>query len=359
METLTVNTTHQSYPIILGEQLLQEAETVFERIYGSKKKRLFVITDTTVAPLYLDQLKENLKSHQIVGTFVIPAGEGSKSFEMYNQAMTSMLEAKLDRASVVIALGGGVVGDLAGFLSSTYMRGISFVQIPTTLLAHDSSVGGKTGINHPLGKNLIGAFHQPDAVVYDLSLLRSLPEREWRSGYGEVLKHGYIGDQDLLSCVQNSTITNITTSVLRKSIAVKAKIVEEDEREKGVRAYLNFGHTMAHALEQVSGYGVVTHGEAVVNGMLFSLFLSKQFHPSLPIQVEDERKRLEKLGYSFAPLETMDVEKIITSMLTDKKNSDSKIADVILEDSQKPRVILLDKNKFEAYLYQFKGELFS
>jgi len=359
MEMLTVKTTHQSYPIFLGEQLLQEAEPILERIYGSQKKRLFVITDTTVAPLYLDQLKRNLTVHQIVGTFVIPAGEASKSFEMYSQAMTAMLEAKLERSSVVIALGGGVVGDLAGFLASTYMRGISFVQMPTTLLAHDSSVGGKTGINHPLGKNLIGAFHQPDAVIYDLSLLESLPKREWLSGFGEVLKHGYIGDQELLDHVQNTGVTNITASVLRKSIAVKAKIVEADEREKGVRAHLNFGHTIAHALEQVSGYGALTHGEAVVNGMAFSLYLSKRLYPSLPIHMEDELDQFQKLGYSFLPLKTMDVRLMIESMLTDKKNTDSQIADVILVEPQKPSVILLAKEEFETYLNQFKGEHFS
>lgn len=289
---------------------------------------------------------------------MIPSGEASKSFEMYSQAMTAMLEAKLDRSSVVIALGGGVVGDLAGFLASTYMRGISFVQMPTTLLAHDSSVGGKTGINHPLGKNLIGSFHQPDAVIYDLSLLDSLPKREWLSGFGEVLKHGYIGDQQLLDHVQSTGVTNITASVLRKSIAVKAKIVEADEREKGVRAHLNFGHTIAHALEQVSGYGALTHGEAVVNGMAFSLYLSKQLHPSLPIHVDDELHQLQKLGTHFCPCKRW-TWLMIQSMLTDKKNTDSQIADVILVESQKPSVILLAKEEFETYLNQFKGEHFS
>src|SRR6185312_13145009 len=191
----------------------------------------------------------------------VPSGEQAKQFPIYEACLTFALENGLDRKSCIIAFGGGAVGDLAGFVAATYMRGIAFLQVPTTLLAHDSAVGGKVAINHPLGKNMIGAFHQPEAVVYHTPFLQSLPEKEWRSGYAEVIKHALIGDVELYHWLKEEvqTLADLRDEklihILTKAIPVKANVVSQDETEKGVRAHLNFGHTLGHALEKEIGYG--------------------------------------------------------------------------------------------------------
>ena len=194
------------------------------------------------------------------------------------------LDFKLDRHSLILALGGGAVGDLSGFVAATFMRGIPFIQIPTTILAHDSAVGGKVAINHPAGKNMIGAFYQPEAVVYDIDFLKSLPEHEIRSGFAEVIKHGLIQDpsfyhwlkENILSIDMMISDENLI-HFLSRGVEIKSAIVEEDEKETGIRAYLNFGHTLGHAIEAELGYGKLTHGEAVVIGMLYALQLSEKY----------------------------------------------------------------------------------
>ncbi|GAE34555.1 3-dehydroquinate synthase [Halalkalibacter akibai JCM 9157] len=215
---------------------------------------VLVITDTDVAPLYLDDVVLSFKNEYPVYTEVIQSGEASKSFSVYEQVMTKALESSLDRKSLIIALGGGVVGDLAGFVAATYMRGIRFIQVPTTLLAHDSSVGGKVAINHPLGKNMVGSFHQPESVLYDTEMLYSLPVKEWRSGFAEVMKHGFIRDLSFLNWLQEIKVIEEMpieqlNTLLEKSISIKAEIVTVDEKESGIRAHLNFGHTLGHAIE--------------------------------------------------------------------------------------------------------------
>lgn len=273
-ETLTVELGERSYPIVIGEGLLQQAPKLLQQAGVSSKSQLLIVTDEHVASHYLQQLLDVLAESGYRATAsVIAAGEQSKSLAVYERIMTEAIQAGLDRKSAILALGGGVVGDLAGFVAATYMRGIDFVQLPTTLLAHDSSVGGKVAINHPLGKNLIGAFHQPRVVIYDTSALHSLPKREVAAGFAEVVKHGLISDEAFVDWLEEHAdrLWNLDSELLAKAIqrgcAVKAAIVSEDETEQGQRALLNLGHTFGHAFEALSAYSVLNHGEAISIGM--------------------------------------------------------------------------------------------
>lgn len=252
-------------------------------------QRCVVITDENVGPLYGDTL---IRSLEAVGlsttTIALPAGESTKSAEHLLHIYDSALSWGIERDTLVLSLGGGVVGDLAGFAAATLLRGLPLVQIPTSLVAQvDSAIGGKTGINHPLGKNLIGAFYQPIAVAVDTSTLQSLPEREWTSGLAEVVKHGLIDDKGLVELLESNWAAvsarepDVLGELLPRAAGVKARIVTEDERETGRRVILNFGHTFAHAIEKVTGYGTYTHGEAVAAGMRAAIHLSKTIHPDL------------------------------------------------------------------------------
>ena len=273
-----MNTASHQYEVVIGNNILTSAiESLHEQL--PKVDRIFVFTDKNVWEAGGDYFTANFPYPFEVN--VMPPGEECKSFESYKEAHTFLIENKCSRKSLLIAFGGGAVGDLSGFVAATYMRGIPFIQIPTTILAHDSAVGGKTAINHPEGKNLIGAFYQPEAVIYDIHFLSTLSEREIRSGMAEVIKHAMISDevwlQELLSI---HSITNIPSvqlaSYLKSGIEVKAKIVAEDETEQSVRKYLNFGHTYGHAIEAAAGYGGLAHGEAVVIGMVYALILSER-----------------------------------------------------------------------------------
>ncbi len=240
MQTVHVETESKRYTVIIDEGLRHQVGSLVKEMIPSISSVL-IVTDSNVAPLYLEDVKESFDQSTTVFDYVIKSGEGSKSFTVYEQVLTKALESRLDRKSVVVALGGGVVGDLAGFVAATYMRGIRFVQVPTTLLAHDSSVGGKVAINHNLGKNMVGCFHQPEAVLYDTQCLTSLPLDEWRSGFAEVIKHGFIRDNNFLETLRNhwhsfdSIPTQQINEMLAKSIAVKADVVSEDEKEIGIR----------------------------------------------------------------------------------------------------------------------------
>ncbi len=245
--------------------------------------RLFLITDDNVEPLHAKSVLSHLAEQGFeTSGYAVPAGEAAKSAVQSMELYTWLLEERADRGSIILALGGGVVGDLAGFVAATFMRGIRFVQIPTTLLSQvDSSVGGKVGINHPLGKNLIGAFHQPQFVLMDSDVLQTLPRREIRAGMAEVIKYGFIRDADFLQRVAtgledviNLKDIQLLQDVLLTSCAVKADVVRQDEKEAGLRAILNFGHTVGHALETVTGYEKLLHGEAVAHGMIAALALS-------------------------------------------------------------------------------------
>lgn len=274
VETLYVELGERTYPIVIGDGVMRQVAALLQDAGISPASRLFVISDENVAPRYLQPLKQALETAGYrVADCVIPPGEQSKSLAVYEQVMTRAIEAGLDRKSAILALGGGVVGDLAGFAAATYMRGIAFVQVPTTLLAHDSSVGGKVGINHPLGKNLIGAFHQPRLVLYDTAALRTLPEREVAAGFAEVIKHGLIADESFVDWLEEHAErlwqldAEWVGRAIRRGCAIKAAIVSADETEQGQRALLNLGHTFGHAFEALCEYAVLNHGEAISIGM--------------------------------------------------------------------------------------------
>jgi 3-dehydroquinate synthase len=281
MQTLRVELGERSYAIHIGEHLLADAELILPHLVLPK---VAIVTNTTVAALYLQQLAETLRARGVeVVSIVIDDGERYKVSATLNRIYDALLERRCERKTTLIGLGGGVVGDLAGFAAATYMRGIPFIQVPTTLLAQvDSSVGGKTGINHPLGKNMIGAFYQPRLVLADTEVLASLPARELSAGVAEVIKYGLISDgafidwleqnmEKLLACDRD-----VLAHAVRRCCEIKAAVVAADEREAGVRALLNFGHTFGHAIESGSGYGNWLHGEAVAAGMVMAADLSRR-----------------------------------------------------------------------------------
>ena len=268
MQTLHIQLEHRSYPIYIGEGLLSQIKLIESHL---KQKHVAVVTNTTVAPLYLDALLTLLKQNGIKAfPIILPDGEVYKNQETLNLIYDALLREKCERTTTLIALGGGVIGDMTGYAAATYLRGVPFIQIPTTLLSQvDSSVGGKTGINHSLGKNMIGAFYQPELVVCDLDVLQTLPNRELSAGLAEIIKYGPIADMTFLQWIENNLnalmskdVSALAYAVLR-SCEIKARVVGADEKEGGLRAILNFGHTFGHAIEAGLGYGVWLHGEAV------------------------------------------------------------------------------------------------
>jgi 3-dehydroquinate synthase len=279
MKTLTLDLGARSYPIHIGAGLLARPELVADHIGGP---RAAIVTNETVAPLYLAPLRKGLSRFSPLEV-ILPDGEQYKTIETVGRILTALLEARCDRGTTVVALGGGVVGDLAGFAAAIYQRGIPFVQVPTTLLAQvDSSVGGKTGVNHPLGKNMIGAFHQPKAVVIDTDTLNTLPDRELSAGLAEVIKYGLIQDEEFFRWLEANMDRLLAREpdalafAIHRSCEDKAKVVAADETEAGVRAVLNLGHTFGHAIETGMGYGQWLHGEAVAAGMVMAADLSRR-----------------------------------------------------------------------------------
>ncbi len=273
MERLNVALAERSYPITIGDGVLGHRELFAEAISG---RRVMIVTNETIAPLYLARLQETLQPWQ-QDVCILPDGEQFKTLDSFNLIMTALLEKGHGRDTTLIALGGGVIGDLTGFAAASYQRGVAFIQIPTTLLSQvDSSVGGKTGVNHPLGKNMIGAFHQPKAVVIDTHCLTTLPARELSAGLAEVIKYGIIRDADFFHWLERniSALLTLDTAVISRAIAcccaIKADVVAQDETETGLRALLNLGHTFGHAIEAEQGYGVWLHGEAVAAGMVLA-----------------------------------------------------------------------------------------
>lgn len=279
MNTLNVDLGPRSYPIHIGSGLLRNPELYSPAIRGS---RVVIVTNTTVGPLYLDQVAAVLKPWNPV-TVVLPDGEQYKTLEILNRIYTALLENRCDRKTTLVALGGGVVGDMTGFAAATYQRGVPFIQVPTTLLAQvDSSVGGKTGVNHPLGKNMIGAFHQPNAVMIDTATLNTLPDPELSAGLAEVIKYGLIGDAGFFDWLEQNLDKLLARDeaalayAIERSCADKAAVVAADEREAGQRALLNLGHTFGHAIETGTGYGAWLHGQAVAAGMCMAADLSRR-----------------------------------------------------------------------------------
>lgn len=280
MQTLHIQLENRSYPIYIGEGLLSKIKLIEPHL---KQKHVAIVTNTTVAPLYLDPLLALFKQYSIKAfPIILPDGESYKNQETLNLIYDALLKEKCERSVTLIALGGGVIGDMTGYAAATYLRGVPFIQIPTTLLSQvDSSVGGKTGINHPLGKNMIGAFYQPQCVIADIDTLKTLPQREFSAGMAEVIKYGLIRDKAFFDWLEKNMegLMKLNPSLLieaiERSCQNKADIVEMDEHESGVRATLNLGHTFGHAIENAMGYGVWLHGEAVSTGMVMAANLSK------------------------------------------------------------------------------------
>ncbi len=329
MQTLNVALGDRAYPIHIGRGLLSQPELILQYL---KRKQVAIITNTTVAPLYLEKLAKPLRDAGVdVIEIILPDGEAFKSSETLNTIYDALLQNRCERSTTLIALGGGVIGDLTGYAAATYLRGVPFIQIPTTLLSQvDSSVGGKTGINHPLGKNMIGAFYQPKLVLADIDTLQTLPKRELSAGVAEVIKYGLIRDADFfdwlevniakLMCLDEA----VTSYAIYRSCQNKAEVVAADEHESGERALLNLGHTFGHAIENAMGYGVWLHGEAVAAGSMLAADLSQR----MGWLNDTEVHRIHALlSASSLPLRApnLGVEKYLDLMQSDKKVADGKI----------------------------------
>lgn len=341
MEMIPIQTDSKKYDVYIGEGAIKEIN-LFLTNHFTDLTRILIITDETVATLHLEKLLQVLQEWNPV-IFTAPSGEKAKTFEVYYQALSVALENQLDRKSAILSFGGGAVGDLSGFVAATFMRGIPFIQIPTTILAHDSAVGGKVAINHPIGKNMIGAFHQPEAVFYDLDFLKTLPKQEIRSGFAEVIKHALIYDPAFYDWLQTNIHDFSTLSMeqlsdsLTRGIKIKGEFVSQDERETGVRAYLNFGHTLGHAIESEMGYGNFTHGEAVMIGMIFALKLSNELL-GLSFDVNKFTDWVKHLGYITKVPSSLSYDHLIEKMKQDKKSVGHSIRFVLLEKLGKPKL---------------------
>jgi len=334
VRTLKVDLGDRSYPIYIGRDLLTESRYFAPHIRGS---RVMVVSNETVAPLYLAKLKQALNAFQ-VDEVILPDGEEYKNLDVLNSIYTALLEKRFDRTCTLIALGGGVVGDMTGFAAASYQRGVNFIQVPTTLLSQvDSSVGGKTGVNHKLGKNMIGAFHQPQAVIADTDTLNTLPERELSAGMAEVIKYGLINDPDFFAWLESQMADLMArdpvllAEAIERSCADKASIVAADEKEAGQRALLNLGHTFGHAIETGMGYGEWLHGEAVGAGMAMAAEMSYR----LGWLGEDDRKRvnaaLVAAKLPTAPPANLGADELLSHMAVDKKVLDGKLRLVLLK----------------------------
>jgi 3-dehydroquinate synthase len=336
MQTISVALGERSYPIHIGANLLGEAKLYAPHVGAGS--RVAIVTNRIVAPLYLDRVRQALAK---VGAQAVPVlvddGEQAKSWAVLDHVIDTMLQARLGRDGLVIALGGGVVGDLAGFAAAVYQRGIPFIQAPTTLLAQvDSSVGGKTAINHLRGKNMVGAFHQPLAVLADVATLETLPERELRAGVAEVIKHAFILDLEFITWLEANVDQLLARDraalehAVRRSCELKAQVVAADERESGLRAILNFGHTFGHAIEAGIGYGQWLHGEAVATGMVMAAELSAR---AGSLRREDAERVKALIGRAGLPLRgpQLAIERYLELMQVDKKASGGRIRFVLLE----------------------------
>lgn len=328
MDKLIVELGERSYPISIGENLLKQQALFSSAIAG---KKVMIVTNDVVAPLYLQACKETLKAFQI-DEIILPDGEKYKNLATFEIILSGLLAKKHARDTTIIALGGGVIGDMAGFAAACYQRGIPFIQVPTTVLSQvDSSVGGKTAVNHALGKNMIGAFYQPQAVIIDINCLKSLPAREFSAGMAEVIKYGIIYDQDFFTWLENNVEkikalqADAITYMIKRCCEIKAEVVAQDEKENGIRALLNLGHTFGHAIEAEQGYGNWLHGEAVAVGMV----LAAQTALALDLIDNEQVKQITQLIKQFdLPLnspENMSYEQYAEHMLHDKKVLNGKL----------------------------------
>jgi 3-dehydroquinate synthase len=333
MKKLVVELGDRSYPIYIGSGLLNQSELYAQHI---KARQVVVVTNTTIAPLYLDKILNNLLGFD-VETVILPDGEQFKTLETVTHIFDKLLVSKFSRNSTLIALGGGVIGDMGGFAAACYQRGIAFVQIPTTLLAQvDSSVGGKTGVNHPLGKNMIGAFYQPQCVIADADVLDTLDDRQLSAGLAEVIKYGLIRDVEFFEWLENNINALLSRDkqalayAIERSCLNKAEIVSEDETETGVRATLNLGHTFGHAIETGAGYGTYLHGEAVAIGTCQAADLSRRKGWLTDVDVERIIALFKKCNLPTCPPEQLDSDRFLELMAVDKKNVNGQIRLILL-----------------------------
>jgi 3-dehydroquinate synthase len=324
----------RSYTIEIGRGFLADAER-WQTVVGNRG--VVLVTDDQVGPIYLHQLKEGLSHVVQVTEVVLPSGERHKHLRSIELILDAALQDRHERQSLFIALGGGVIGDMTGFAAACFLRGADFLQVPTTLLAQvDSSVGGKTGVNHAMGKNLIGAFHQPRRVMIDLDTLLTLPEREYAAGLAEVVKYGLISDSEFFDwlvlhrgSLKNREMEKVAIAV-KRSCEIKAAIVAADEREAGVRAHLNFGHTFGHAIERLQGYGDWLHGEAVAAGMVMAARISAQRGDLAPEIVQQLIEFNQAVGLPSDPPVGQTATDFIEAMSSDKKVSAGKIRYILL-----------------------------
>jgi 3-dehydroquinate synthase len=354
VQTLRVELGDRSYPIAIGESLLCSGDILRQYIKGQK---IAIVTNTVVAPLYLAGVEQALRTigKQVI-SIVLPDGEEHKNLANLMLIFDALLEAKCDRKITLLALGGGVIGDMTGFAAASYMRGVPFVQIPTTLLSQvDSSVGGKTGINHPLGKNMIGAFYQPQAVIADTATLNTLPDRELSAGLAEVIKHGAIIDAPFFEWIEahiaklRQKDPEALAYAISRSCEIKADVVRQDEREGGLRAILNFGHTFGHAIESGLGYGKWLHGEAVGCGMVMAADLSFRMGYIDYVSKVRIQKLVEAAGL---PVVAPDLgeDRWLELMEVDKKNEDGKIKFILLKPLGAPVITGVPKEMLLATL---------
>ena len=344
MDTLTVALGERSYPIHIGAGLLDGPALYAPHV---ARRMAAIVTNDTVAPLYAARLAEALAraGARSVITATLPDGEEHKNWQTLDRIHAALLQARADRGSICVALGGGVVGDMAGFAAATYQRGIAHLQVPTTLLAQvDSSVGGKTAINHALGKNMVGAFHQPAAVIADTATLATLPAREYGAGLAEVAKYGAIRDLAFLEWIEGHADALLAREpaalahAIRRSCEIKAEVVAMDERESGARALLNFGHTFGHAIESAAGYGQWLHGEAVAAGMALAARFSVRQGRLAASQAQRLERLLVRLGLPVAP-PRFPAERWLEFMGRDKKNEGGRVTLILLEELGRAAVV--------------------
>jgi 3-dehydroquinate synthase len=342
VQGVTVDLNERSYDIVIGSGILQKLGL---RLKEFRPSRVAIISNKTIFPIYRDTLLRSLREYNIVPEILlIPDGEEYKDFLWTYYIHGELLKARFDRSSLLIAFGGGVVGDITGFVASTYMRGIRYIQIPTTLLAQvDSSVGGKTGVNHPLGKNMIGTFFQPSLVLVDLDTLRTLPEKEFYAGMAEIIKYGIIADEKLFDYLTTDkegiiSLEESMVNIIKRSCEIKADVVSKDEKESGLRAILNFGHTIGHAIETVTGYGQFLHGEAVAMGMCAAADLAVR----MKIFQRSDAKRIKELVKMYnLPADIpgdLNVRDMINAMEIDKKVKAGKLRFILPEAIGKVRI---------------------
>ncbi len=323
----------RSYPIHIGSGLLDNPVFYTDHIIG---QQVMVVTNETVAPLYLDRVQTALSGYQCE-TVMLPDGERFKTLEVWQRIFDALLQHRFSRQCTIVALGGGVVGDMAGFAAASYQRGVNFIQVPTTLLAQvDSSVGGKTGVNHPLGKNMIGAFHQPLCVIADTETLNTLDDRQLSAGIAEVIKYGLIFDPEFFGWLENNIALLLARDpealafAIERSCIDKAKIVAADELEAGQRALLNLGHTFGHAIETGVGYGEWLHGEAVAAGMCMAARLSVEQGWLAKMDEERVVHLMQQANLPVGPPVALDADRILGLMAVDKKVLDGKLRLVLM-----------------------------